>query len=64
MVKKESLQSLTGARGARSQIGRKSGLNCKMEAKIVEKTSVFRVLEAKIFEKTNVFCVLELKIVE
>ena len=34
------------------------------EAKIVEKTSVFRVQEAKILEKTSVFRVLVLKIIE
>ena len=64
MVQKESLQSLTGARGARTLFAPKIDQKCKMEAKIVEKTSVFRVLEAKILEKTSVFRVLELKIVE
>ena len=42
----------------------KIDVNCKMEAKIVEKTSVLRVLDAKILEKTSVFLFLELKIVE
>jgi len=36
------------ARGAREQNG-------KIEAEIVEKTSVLRVLEANILEKTSVF---------
>ena len=64
MVKRESLQSLTGARGARLQNGPKMQKNLVPEAKIVEKTSVLRVLEAKIFEKTTVFRVLEFKIIE
>ena len=58
MVKRESLQSLTGARGARYVFGPKMQKNFVPEAKMVEKTSVLCVLEAKILEKTGVFRVL------
>ena len=51
MVKRVEKMSLQGPAAP----GAKMTLKCKMDAKIVEKTSVFRVLEAKILEKTSVF---------
>ena len=42
----------------------KMQISLASEAKIVEKTIVFRDLEPKILEKTTVFLVLELKIFE
>ena len=63
-VKREALENLTGARGARDQNGPKLQISLLSEARIVEKTSVLLVREAKILEKTSVFRVLVLKLVE
>ena len=59
MVKKGSLQVLTGARGARTQNGPKMQISVDSDAKIVEKTIVLLVREAKILvPKYAIFPVL------